>query len=113
MAAQERAKQAQMKQAASISTMKPQPTTTTLPEPTQIIVNAEQEKEKMMKALNGIVDEAIKKEVKADDSDLKPPSLPPPPCAAAPAPPPRMPPKIDPSIQEFSSARPTLGCCSS
>jgi hypothetical protein len=66
MAAQERAKQAQMKAASSTttSTMKQQSTTSTavLPAPTQIIVNAEQEKEKMMKALNGIVDDAIKKE---------------------------------------------------
>ena len=91
MAAQERAKQAQMKAASSTttstttSTMKQQSTTTILPAPTQIIVNAEQEKEKMMKALNGIVDDAIKKEVKVDDSDLKPPSLPPPAFTAPPA----------------------------
>ena len=39
-------------------------------------------------------------------------NLPSPRDAAAPAPPPRMPPKIDHSIQEFSSVRPTLGCCS-
>ena len=87
MAAQERAKQAQMKAASSTttSTMKQQSTTTILPAPTQIIVNAEQEKEKMMKALNGIVDDSIKKEVKVDDSDLKPPSLPPPAFTAPPA----------------------------
>lgn len=85
MAAQERAKQAQMKQAAPTVVAPPpiqQQSTTVLPAPAQMTINAEQEKEKMMKALSGVVDVAMEKQSKTkDDNDtmsFKPPSIPPP-----------------------------------
>lgn len=84
MAAQERAKQAQMKQS-STTTAPPtqQQTAAKLPAPSELTINPEKEKEKMMKALSGIVDVEIEKETKIDD-DLKPPPLPPPPQFMAP-----------------------------
>jgi len=90
MAAQERAKQAQMKQISSDPTvaaaplMQNQSTTTFLPAPEQVTFNANLEKEKMMKALSGIGDATIQKETRFDD--LKPPSMPPPPQFMAPPP---------------------------
>jgi len=84
MAAQERAKQAQMKQSSTAPTPPVQfQTATKLPAPSELTINPEQEKEKMMKALSGVVDVEIEKETNADD-DLKPPPLPPPPQFTAP-----------------------------
>ncbi len=79
MAAQERAKQAQMKQQVPTEippVMQHQPMMS-LPTPAQVTIDAEQEREKMMKALSGVVDDVIKTENKSLD-DLKPPSIPPP-----------------------------------
>jgi len=76
MAAQERAKQAQMKQSSAAPVQ--HTSTTVLPAPEQVALNAEQEKEKMMRALSGIVDDEVGKEI-APEEDLKPPPLPPPP----------------------------------
>ena len=83
MAAQERAKQAQMKQTtgAAAPPIQHNPTAA-LPAPEQMTVNAEREKEKMMNALNGIVDVKQEKENKVED--FKPPPLPPPQFAAPP-----------------------------
>lgn len=77
MAAQERAKQAQMKQA-STSPAVQQQSTITLPTPDQLKIDAEQEKEKMMKALSGIADNNKMMEKETSIEDLKPPSIPPP-----------------------------------
>ena len=76
MAAQERAKQAQMKQVSSDPTvaaaplMQNQSTTTFLPAPEQVTFNANLEKEKMMKALSGIGDATIQKDLMLVMSDL-------------------------------------------
>lgn len=95
MAAQERAKQAQMKQATTSFPPIQQQSTTVLPSPEQMnnmTINVEQEKDKMMKALNGIVDDAKNININTTTTttmgkDLKPPPLPPPPQFTAIAPP--------------------------
>ena len=70
-------KQAQMKQA-STSPVVQQQSTITLPTPDQLKIDAEQEKEKMMKALSGIADNNKMMEKETSIEDLKPPSIPPP-----------------------------------